>query len=85
MRQSPAGTMSRQVTRSPASAGIANRPLVFATRTTLSGHNTEYLCLNLFTLRGFNNNESSIAGTKMIPFASYKAPQTQSRLPSPTK
>ena len=28
---------------------------------------------------------SSIAGTKMIPFASYKAPQTQSRLPSPTK
>ena len=28
---------------------------------------------------------SSIAGIKMIPFASYKAPQTQSRLPSPTK
>ena len=28
---------------------------------------------------------SSIAGIKMIPFASYKAPQTQSRLPSHTK
>ena len=39
-------------TRSPASAGIANRPLV-------CGHNIEYLCLNLFTLRRFNNNESS--------------------------
>jgi len=41
-------------TRSPASAGIANRPLVF-----LGGHNIEYLCLNLFTLRRFNNNENS--------------------------
>jgi len=38
-----------RLTRSPASAGIANRPLVFATITTLSGHNIEYLCLNLFT------------------------------------
>ena len=49
-------------TRSPASAGIANRPL----RTTLSGHNIEYLCLNLFTLRRFNNNESS--GGRQIRF-----------------
>ena len=57
-------------TRSPASAGIANRPLVFATRTyTLSGHNIEYLCLNLFTLRRFNNNESS--GGRQIPFCPY--------------
>jgi len=41
----------RSLTRSPASAGIANRPLVssFATRTTLSSHNIEYLCLNLFS------------------------------------
>ena len=30
-------------------------------------------------------NRSSIAGTKMIPFASYKAPQTPPRLPHPTK
>ena len=39
------------------------------------------------TVRGarFDVPDSSIAGTKMIPFASYKAPQTQSRLPSPTK
>jgi len=28
---------------------------------------------------------SSIPGVKMIPFPPYKAPQTQSRLPSPTK
>jgi len=28
---------------------------------------------------------SSIAGTKMIPFPPYKAPQTQPRLPSHTK
>jgi len=56
-------------TRSPASAGIANRPLVFATRTTLSGHNIEYLCLNLFTLRRFNNNESS--GGRQIRFCPY--------------
>jgi len=57
------------LTRSPASAGIANRPLVFATRTTLSGHNIEYLCLNLFTLRRFNNNESS--GGRQIRFCPY--------------
>ena len=56
-------------TRSPASAGIANRPLVFATRTKLSGHNIEYLCLNLFTLRRFNNNESS--GGRQIRFCPY--------------
>ena len=41
-----AGTLSTTInTRSPASAGIANR------------HNIEYLCLNLFTLRRFNNND----------------------------
>jgi len=57
------------ITRSPASAGIANRPLVFATRTTLSGHNIEYLCLNLFTLRRFSNNESS--GGRQIRFCPY--------------
>jgi len=57
------------LTRSPASAGIANRPLVFATRTTLSGHTIEYLCLNLFTLRRFNNNESS--GGRQIRFCPY--------------
>jgi len=34
---------------------------------------------------GRKGGNSSIAGTKMIPFASYKAPQTQSRPPSPTK
>jgi len=59
----------RIITRSPASAGIANRPLVFATRTTLSGHNIEYVCLNLFTLRRFNNNESS--GGRQIRFCPY--------------
>ena len=46
--------------------------------------------LSLFDTTPYNaisvpNVPSSIAGTKMIPFASYKAPQTQSRLPSPTK
>jgi len=35
-------TISIYQTRSPATAGIANRPLVFATRTTLSGHNIEF-------------------------------------------
>jgi len=60
---------SQLFTRSPASAGIANRPLVFATRTTLSDHNIEYLCLNLFTLRRFNNNESS--GGRQIRFCPY--------------
>ena len=37
------------------------------------------------TGQNITHSASSIAGTKMIPFASYKAPQTQSRLPSPTK
>ena len=32
-----------------------------------------------------NKKQSSIPGVKMIPFPPYKAPQTQSRLPSPTK
>ena len=31
------------------------------------------------------SQRSSIPGVKMIPFPPYKAPQTQSRLPSPTK
>ena len=77
------------VTRSPASAGIANRPLVFlgiflnfrqivyllakgrssASRCLVMGvatHNIEYICLNLFTLRRFNNNESS--GSRQIRY-----------------
>ena len=62
-------------TRSPASAGIANRPLVFATRTTLSGHNIEYLCLNLFTLRRFNNNESSGGRQILLPLLGGDAPR----------
>jgi len=39
----------------------------------------------IVALQMWAQSPSSIAGTKMIPFASYKAPQTQSRLPSPTK
>ena len=35
----------------------------------LSGHNIEYICLNLFTLRRFNNNESS--GGRQIRFFPY--------------
>ena len=54
-------------TRSPASAGIANRPLVFLGIFLIFGHNIKYLCLNLFTLRRFNNNESS--GDRQIRFA----------------
>ena len=51
-----AGTLSTTInTRSPASAGIANR------------HNIEYLCLNLFTLRRFNNNESSGGRQILLP------------------
>jgi len=73
------GDLPPSVTRSPASAGIANRPLVFLGifLTTLSGHNIEYLCLNLFTLRRFNNNESS--GGRQTTFAPIRGwcPQTR--------
>jgi len=58
------------LTRSPASAGIANCPLVF-----FSGHNIEYLCLNLFTLRRFNNNESSGGRQILLPLLGGDAPR----------
>ena len=55
-------------TRSPASAGIAIG--IFGHfRTTLSSHNIEYLCLNLFTLRRYNNNERSSGGRQIRTFA----------------
>ena len=64
------GYRIKTTTRSPASAGIANRPLVF-----LSGHNIEYLCLNLFTLRRFNNNESSGGRQILLPLLGGDAPR----------
>ena len=59
----PQGISHRYVTRSPASAWIANR------------HNIEYLCLNLFTLHRSNNNESSGGKQILLPLLGGNAPR----------
>ena len=41
----------------------------------ISGHNIEYLCLNLFTLRRFNNNESSGGRQILLPLLGGDAPR----------
>jgi len=49
-------------------------------------HNLSLLNDGSYTyLHPATGSSSSIPGVKMIPFPPYKAPQTQSRLPSPTK
>jgi len=95
------------ITRSPASAGIANRPLVFVTfrcrniakktqiplRISVKRqkeskliqyhiivymirvHNIEYLCVNLFTFRRFNNKESSGGRQILLPLLGGDAPR----------
>ena len=40
-----------------------------------SGHNIKYLCVNLFTLRRFNNNESSGGRQILLPLLGGDAPR----------
>ena len=55
---------------------IQEAQLVLASQpSVLSGHNIEYLCLNLFTLRRFNNNESSGGRQILLPLLGGDAPR----------